>query len=78
MRAHSISLEDLSAAFANGEQRDEESAPQPRKRPPIPPKYRHPNTGETWTGRGRAPRWLTAQERAGMDRDDFLILKDRQ
>lgn len=32
------------------------------------PKYRNPKTGETWTGRGRAPGWLT-----GKNRDRFLI-----
>lgn len=41
------------------------------------PKYRHPKTGATWTGHGRAPSWianvrdrskyLVADERAGMD-----------
>ncbi|MBI0359300.1 H-NS family nucleoid-associated regulatory protein [Burkholderia oklahomensis] len=39
-----------------------------KRRGPLPPKYRNPMTGETWTGRGRAPKWLT-----GMSRDDFLI-----
>ncbi|WP_080433623.1 H-NS family nucleoid-associated regulatory protein [Burkholderia ubonensis] len=35
---------------------------------PRPPKYRNPITGETWSGRGRAPKWLV-----GRDRNDFLI-----
>jgi DNA-binding protein H-NS len=39
----------------------------PRK-PALPPKYRNPKTGETWSGRGRAPGWL-----AGKNRDKFLI-----
>ncbi|WP_175891627.1 H-NS histone family protein [Burkholderia cepacia] len=34
----------------------------------MPPKYRNPKTGETWTGRGRAPAWIAAQ-----DREQFLI-----
>jgi len=34
----------------------------------LPPKYRNPKTGETWSGRGRAPGWL-----AGKNRDKFLI-----
>ncbi|MDT8843794.1 H-NS histone family protein [Paraburkholderia fungorum] len=29
---------------------------------PVAPKYRHPETGETWSGRGRAPRWLKDQD----------------
>ncbi len=30
-----------------------------RSRGPVPPKYRNPdNPGETWTGRGRQPKWV--------------------
>jgi DNA-binding protein H-NS len=38
------------------------------RKQPLPPKYRNPKTGETWSGRGRAPGWLT-----GKNRDRFLI-----
>lgn len=34
----------------------------------VAPKYRNPATGETWTGRGKPPRWIADQ-----DRDQFLI-----
>jgi DNA-binding protein H-NS len=34
----------------------------------IPPKYRDPATGATWSGRGKPPRWID-----GHDRDDYLI-----
>jgi DNA-binding protein H-NS len=27
----------------------------------------------TWTGRGRMPRWLTAHEAAGRSKDEFLV-----
>lgn len=33
----------------------------------VPPKYRDPKTGATWSGRGRAPAWL------GKNRNRFLI-----
>ncbi|MGU3780647.1 H-NS histone family protein [Burkholderia metallica] len=33
----------------------------------LPPKYRNPKTGETWSGRGRSPTWL------GKNRARFLI-----
>lgn len=39
-----------------------------KARQPVPAKYKSPETGETWTGRGRAPLWL-----AGKNKDDFLI-----
>jgi DNA-binding protein H-NS len=45
-----------------------------RAYPKIVPKYRNPQNGqETWAGRGKQPRWLTAQLRSGKKLDDFLI-----
>ena len=48
-----------------------------RERRPYPkvlPKYHNPkNRSETWAGRGKQPRWLTAQLRAGKRLSDFLI-----
>lgn len=29
----------------------------------VAPKYRNPNTGETWTGRGKAPAWIRNEDR---------------
>ena len=38
-------------------------------------KYRDPNnTANTWTGRGRMPRWMTAATKGGKaKKEDFLI-----
>jgi len=45
-----------------------------RPYPKILPKYRNPkNLSETWAGRGKQPRWLTAQLRSGKRLSDFLI-----
>ncbi|KAA0073305.1 H-NS histone family protein [Tardiphaga sp. P9-11] len=41
----------------------------------VPPKYRHPRTGETWTGRGGVAGWLAKEIAAGCKREDFLIDK---
>jgi hypothetical protein len=41
----------------------------------IAPKYRHPTTGETWTGRGGVAGWLAREIEAGRKREDFLIEK---
>jgi len=30
----------------------------------VAPKYRNPQTGETWTGRGKAPKWIQDKDRA--------------
>jgi DNA-binding protein H-NS len=49
----------------------------PHARRPYPqvfPKYRNPaQPSETWAGRGKQPRWLTAQLRSGKLLDDFRI-----
>ncbi len=39
----------------------------------VPPKYRNAATGETWTGRGKMPRWLQSAVDAGKSKDAFLI-----
>lgn len=40
----------------------------------VPPKYRNPaNKEETWTGRGKQPRWLAALVAKGKKVEDFLI-----
>lgn len=39
----------------------------------VKPKYHHPETGDTWSGRGRPPRWLVALEAEGKSRDQFLV-----
>lgn len=45
-----------------------------RKLGKVAPKYRNPaNPLETWTGRGKQPRWLAAQVAQGKKADDFLI-----
>ena len=47
---------------------------QRRPYPKVLPKYRNPkNPAETWSGRGKQPRWLTAQLRSGKKVKDFLI-----
>src|ERR1700746_287402 len=35
-------------------------------------KYRNKN-GDTWSGRGAQPRWMTGAIKAGAQRDDFLV-----
>ena len=57
------------------------AAPKPRKAAgprkaakKVAPKYRNPaNPKETWTGRGKQPRWLAAQTAKGKKVEDFLI-----
>jgi DNA-binding protein H-NS len=47
-----------------------------RKYPRVFPKYQNPDQPlETWSGRGKQPRWLTAALKDGHAIDDFLISK---
>ena len=40
----------------------------------VEPRYRNPeNETETWTGRGKQPRWLAARIADGSKLEDFLI-----
>ncbi len=40
----------------------------------VAPKYRDPaDANNTWTGRGKPPRWLAAAIAAGKSKDAFLI-----
>ena len=45
-----------------------------RKYPRVFPKYRNPNEpSETWSGRGKQPRWLTAALKTGHTIEEFVI-----
>jgi DNA-binding protein H-NS len=46
----------------------------PRKRSPAVPKYANPaNKSETWSGRGRKPRWFAAALKAGKKPESMAI-----
>jgi DNA repair protein RadC len=53
--------------------------PRPFRLPPMRPskkarpKFRHPETGETWAGRGHMARWLREAIEAGADLEDFRV-----
>jgi DNA-binding protein H-NS len=44
-----------------------------RKYPRVLPKYRNPKTSETWSGRGKLPRWLVAAMKSGKKIEEFRI-----
>lgn len=62
MNEYGISPEDL--GFGAGIKRK----PAKSARRPVAPKYRNESTGETWSGRGKPPKWM-----AGRDKSQFLI-----
>jgi DNA-binding protein H-NS len=44
-----------------------------RRYPVVLPKYRNPQTSETWSGRGKRPRWLIAAMKSGRKIEEFRI-----
>jgi DNA-binding protein H-NS len=44
----------------------------PRAGTVVPPKFRGPN-GETWSGRGLMPRWLSALVAQGRTKEQFAV-----
>ncbi|MEI2418043.1 H-NS histone family protein [Orrella sp. JC864] len=76
MREYEITPEEIAAAFsskARPRRSPRKTAGATAARKPVAPKYRHPDTGETWSGRGKPPRWLAAAEEQGASRESFLI-----
>jgi DNA-binding protein H-NS len=63
MAQHGITIEDLQARPAGGGAKGSK----------VAPKYRNPATGETWTGRGRQPKWVEAALASGKTLDDLAI-----
>ncbi len=64
--------------LVGGSAQTERPAPKARKpqkgAPSASPavKYRNSDTGETWSGRGRMPKWMALAVEHGRSREDFL------
>lgn len=65
MAQYDLSVEDIEGKRRRGRPAGSEAAKTAKV--PLPPKYRDPKTGATWSGRGRAPAWL------GKNPNRFLI-----
>ena len=80
-KAKGYSIEELFGASASASPGRPAGVSKPgpragRKLGKVPPKYRNPaNRLETWTGRGKQPRWLAELTAAGKKAEDFLISK---
>ena len=60
MTEYGITVQDLMGSGKRGRK--------PASGSTVRPKYRNPETGDTWTGRGKPPRWI-----AGKDKEQYLI-----
>lgn len=70
MAQHGLTVADLGGASGK--------TPKAKKaagdnRAAVAPKYRDNATGDTWTGRGKSPKWLAAKLAAGATKEQFLI-----
>jgi len=75
MRKLGVSVEDLSTPAAKAARKPVAGPAKEKKKvsKPVPVKFRNTETGDTWSGRGRTPRWLVAAEAAGRVRDEFKV-----
>ena len=44
-----------------------------KTRKPVAAKYRDAATGDTWSGRGKPPKWLAAELGKGRKREEFSV-----
>ncbi|MDO8457264.1 MAG: H-NS histone family protein [Burkholderiaceae bacterium] len=83
MQAYGITVKDLGAGKSGGKVKSVKGTKtakvgtaKPRKSKvaglPVAPKFKGPN-GETWSGRGLSPRWLSALIAQGQKKEDFAI-----
>jgi DNA-binding protein H-NS len=70
MAEHGVTVEDLVAAKALGVKRPKGPQSTGRK---VAAKYRNPETGTTWSGRGLKPKWLAQAIADGRQVSDFAI-----
>ncbi|RFP60538.1 H-NS histone family protein [Luteimonas weifangensis] len=74
-KAEGYTIAELFGAAGTAPKARKAAAPRKaRKLGKVAPKYRNPaNAKETWTGRGKQPRWLAAETAKGRKLEDFLI-----
>lgn len=65
MAEYGLSLADLSTKGANAKRAGTGAK--------VPAKYRDPDTGKTWSGRGLQPNWLKAALSSGRSLGEFQI-----
>lgn len=69
MQKHGITLADLGdAGPARGAKKKSRATGAK-----VAAKFRNPSTGETWSGRGRTPKWLADAEAKGGKRESFAV-----
>lgn len=74
-KSEGYTIEELFGTAAAGSTRAAKPARAARKTgAKVPPKYRNTaNPEQTWTGRGKQPRWMAEEVAKGKKPEDFLI-----
>ena len=70
MTEYGISLKDLGAGGLKKHRRGRKAK--------VAAKYREPASGQTWSGRGRTPKWLQAAEATGKRRESFSVSESQK
>jgi DNA-binding protein H-NS len=70
MAEHGLSLQDLSARAPRGSGGSKKGSLSGTK---VAVKYRNAATGDSWTGRGLKPKWLSAALASGKKLADFAV-----
>jgi DNA-binding protein H-NS len=73
MAQHGLSVADLGGAAAKSAKAPKAKKASGDNRAAVAPKYRDNATGDTWTGRGKSPKWLAAKLAGGASKEQFLI-----
>ncbi|HGM5940399.1 TPA: H-NS histone family protein [Stenotrophomonas maltophilia] len=79
VKDHGYTIEELygvpnAAAPSKSKKTNVRKSPLAHKLGKVAPKYRNPaNPNETWTGRGRQPKWMAQLVAMGRSPSDFLI-----
>jgi DNA-binding protein H-NS len=74
MAQHGLTVADLGGAGAKVPKTARaKKASSGDARAAVAPKYRDNATGDTWTGRGKSPKWLAAKLATGATKEQFLI-----
>jgi DNA-binding protein H-NS len=72
IKTHQLSAADLGLTGKKPAPRKNERSGSD-KRSAVAAKYKDPDSGKTWTGRGKTPNWLAANLSAGRSKQDYLI-----
>jgi DNA-binding protein H-NS len=86
MKNYNLSIDDLGIKIGRGRKpgsknqaqqpnAQTQSASQSRsgQKANMDAKFRHPETGATWSGRGRMPKWISEAVKKGQDKKTFAI-----